>query len=129
MALIFLLSDSERKRRHGRRRLRYEGHVRFGNELPQAACQMEQAMKTYRVLFGASGLLVAAAFTLGVSGPAFAYGTVEGSSIEALKTGSDVSAKSDWIQLAEGGDGGTGLGNGAGGGGGGNGTGGNTGNA
>src|SRR5215207_5202907 len=86
-------------------------------------------MKTYRVSFGASHLLLAAAFTLGVSGPAFSYGTVEGSSIEALKTGSDVSAKSDWIQLAEGGDGGTGVGNGAGGGGGGNGTGGNTGNA
>src|SRR5215204_6263883 len=91
-------------------------------------------MKTYRVSFGASGLLLAAAFTLGVSGPAFSYGTIEGSKKE-----SDVFAKSDLIQLAQGGGagtnggggggGGTGVGNGGGGGGGGSGTGGNSGNA
>src|SRR5215203_4217469 len=56
---------------------------------------MDEYMKTYRVSFGASHLLLAAAFTLGVSGPAFSYGTIEGS-----KTGSDLSAHSDLIQLA-----------------------------
>src|SRR5829696_3474370 len=90
---------------------------------------MEKYMKTYRVSFGASHLLLAAAFTLGVSGPAFSYGTIEGS-----KTRSDLSAQSDLIQLAgavQGGNGGGGLGgrSGGGGGGGGNGTGGNSGNA
>src|SRR5215204_5226581 len=63
-------------------------------------------MKTYRVSFGASHFLLAAAFTLGVSGPAFSYGTIEGS-----KTGSNVSAHNDLIQLAGGNNQGGGLGN------------------
>src|SRR5829696_5528617 len=74
---------------------------------------MEKYMKTYRVSFGASHLLLAAAFTLGVSGPAFSYGTIEGS-----KTRSDLSAQSELIQLAgavQGGNGGGGLGGQAGG--------------